>query len=357
MRFAARRLIGSLSMLALACVGCPDGSDGSGGAGGAVPNEPAWQVVFDDGALDRALLSVWGTSPSSVFMVGGPLGNDGFEALALRFDGTGFRELPVGGADGFWWVTGTADDDVWMLGENGRITHYDGTSFEEHDSGTTATLWGAVAFSPDDVWAVGGTPGGDPTEPDDVVIHFDGTRWSSVVLPGEPLGRALFKIWGTSGDALFISGEAGLLWQKKGADFVVASDPPIAAGNLLTIHGCSASEVYAVGGRDLLRYDGAAWSRVERGFANDLNGVFCAKPGGEQLALVGMGGLKQRLDAGSWTDDFTKDPHDDLHGVWVDPEGAVWAVGGDFLSSPKPGKPRNGVVTRYAPTRVPTTLR
>ena len=38
---------------------------------------PEWNVVLDEGDLDRAVLSVWGTGPDEVFVVGGPLGNTG----------------------------------------------------------------------------------------------------------------------------------------------------------------------------------------------------------------------------------------------------------------------------------------
>jgi hypothetical protein len=353
------RKLGITSLLALGLAGCPDESDGTGaggagGEGGSGPSEPAWQAIFEDGELDRALLSVWGTSSTNVFVVGGPLGNAGFEALALRYDGSSWEDLAPGGADSFWWVTGASDVDVWMVGEAGRISHFDGVSFEEHDAPTTATLWGAIAFAPDDVWAVGGMVGGPATQPDDVVLHYDGASWTAVTLPGEPQGRALFKVWGSSSDDLFVVGEAGILWHKQGDIWTLESDPPLAAGNLTTVHGCSATEVYAVGGRDVLRYDGAAWSKVDLPLSNDVNGVFCVDS--ETAALVGMGGLKQRRVDGAWIDDFIEVPHSNLHAVWADETGAFWAVGGDFVASPKPNVARDGVVARFGPGFISDTV-
>lgn len=342
----------TLSSVALG--GCPEEeSDGSGGAGGG-SSEPAWQVVFDGGTLDRALLSVWGSSSKDVWAVGGPLGNAGFEALVLRFDGSRWRSPSVGGADSYWWVHGSSASDVWLVGEKGRITHYDGTRFEEHTSGTSATLWGAIAFAPDDVWAVGGMPGGPSTGPDDVVLHYDGAAWGTVELPGEPLGRALFKVWGTSSDELFVVGEYGTIWQKTGDTWTLASDPPVATGNLTTVAGCSGSDVWAVGQRDVLHYDGVVWTKEARPTPNDVNGVACREGA---VSLVGGGGLKQRRTTdGSWFDDFFDDPHGDLHGTWIDETGAIWAVGGDFISSKAPDKPRNGIVTRYAAGRIAATI-
>jgi hypothetical protein len=348
----------SIASMSLALTACPDddgpGGGGSGGEGGGAPAEPAWRVVFDEGDLDRALLSVWGTSSESVWVVGGPLGNTGFDALALRFDGDVWTDMEPGGSASFWWVHGTSDDDVWLVGENGRITHFDGSSFEEHDSGTKATLWGAIAFAPDDAWAVGGMVGGPATQPDDVVLHWDGTAWTAITLPGEPLGRAHFKVWGTSSDELFVVGEAGVIWHKRGDEWLLESEAGLTSGNLTTVHGCGATDVYAVGGRDVLRYDGVAWSKLEQPLTNDVNGVVCVDA--QTAAIVGMGGLKQRLVDGAWDDDFVDDPHGNLHAVWADETGAYWTVGGDFVASPKPDVARNGIVARYGPGSVPSAL-
>jgi hypothetical protein len=232
-----------------------------------------------------------------------------------------------------------------MVGEKGRITHWDGSTFEEHDSKTTAKLWGVIAFAPDDVWSVGGTPGqGDG--PDDVVLHYDGAAWAPVTLPAGHEGRALFKIWGPSTDELFVVGEAGAIWHLHDGAWAFESDPPIASGNLLTVSGCSAKDVYAVGGRDMLHYDGSAWTKLDRAFGNDVNGVFCAESGA-LVTVAGMGGLKQRTESGTVIDDFKEVPHGDLHSTWVDETGSVWVGGGSFVALPKAGEPRNGIVGRY----------
>ena len=124
------------------------------------PPPAAWSTVFEGTDLNRAAVSVWGTAPDSVFVVGGPLGNEGFEALALHYDGEAWTDLRPGGASGFWWIGGTSASDVWMVGEKGRIAHFDGSAFSDHSYATSATLWGVMAFGKSDVWAVGGSPGG-----------------------------------------------------------------------------------------------------------------------------------------------------------------------------------------------------
>ncbi len=301
---------------------------------------PRWTTMRE---LDRVVLSVWGTSERDVFAVGGALGN-GKPALAMHYDGAEWRELPPAGTETFWWVNGTSSTDVWMVGTNGSIAHWDGKAFELHSSGTTATLWGVWAFAPNDAWAVGGTPGG-AAGPDDVVLHYDGRRWRPEPLPDAPLGRSLFKVWGTSSSDLYVVGEAGTIWHRRGTAWTLESKTPLATGTLFTVHGCSATEVYAVGGNDVLRSDGTAWSRVSVDLSSQVNGVSCANGA---VAIVGFGGSKQRLVAGKWVDEFALEPFVDLHAVWGDPQsGAFFAAGGDWLSAPSPGRARKGVIARY----------
>lgn len=337
--------------LVIAAPGCPSPEPPPLDAG---PGEPAWQVVLDEDDLDRTVLSVWGTGPSDVYAVGGPLGNTGRETLALHFDGAAWRELGPGGDETFWWVSGSGKDDVWMVGEKGRIARWDGSTFTEHTSGTTATLWGVYAFSKTEAWAVGGTPEGDASEPDDVVLRWDGASWTPEALPGEPLGRALYKVWGTSSDDLYVVGEYGVIWHRKAGTWTLESDPPLATGTLFTVYGCSATEVYAVGGYDVLRSDGASWSKVDLTVFNGVNGVSCGSSG--DVALVGSAGFKQRLVDGAWVDEFAAQPHGDMHAVWADGAGAFWAVGGDFLSKAAPGMPRKGLVARFGSGQVASSI-
>lgn len=307
--------------------------------------KPSWQVVLDEGDLDRAVLSVWGTGPSEVFVVGGPLGNTGLTSLALRFDGSAWHDLKPAGEETFWWVNGSGSKDVWMVGEKGRIAHWDGASWEEHASGVTSTLWGVWAFSPTDAWAVGGTPEGGVGPQNDIVLRWDGSAWKPETLPGEPLGRALYKVWGTNSDDLYVVGEYGTIWHRTAGGWALESDPPLATGTLFTVFGCSAAEVYAVGGKDILQSDGSSWTRLDVTIFNGVNGVACGGPG--EVAIVGNGGLKRRLVDGEWVDELAVEPYGDMHAVWADRAGAFWAVGGDFFSKPAPGMPRKGLVARF----------
>ncbi len=312
------------------------------------PGPPAWQTVYDDATLGGAVLSAWGTGPDDVYVVGGPLGDSGFTAVAVHYDGSTWTRLSPGGTSSFWWVSGSGPDDVWMVGEDGRITHWDGASFVDHPPLTTATVWGVWAAGPTDAWAVGGTPEGGTAQPNDVVLHWDGTSWTQETLPGTPLGRSLNKVWGTASDDLYAVGESGTIWHRTGTTWALEPNP--ATSNLLTVYGCSATDVYAVGGQDVLHSDGGGtWTEVSINLGNSVNGVTCGPgdDGADAVLVVGFGGLKQRLVDGQWINDFTLAPYADLHGSWADGAGAFWTAGGDFSSDPVAGEARTAVIARY----------
>ena len=353
----------ALLVAALLLAGCPkseplpagDGGLDDGGLddGGAA----SWQVVLQK--LDGTLLSAWGTSATDVYAVGGPLGNTGFRALVMHFDGTSWHRLDAGAnnVDTYWWAHGSGPKDVWLSGSNGRLSRWDGAAFQHYASGTTATIFGVWAASPTDAWAVGGTPEATSGQPNDVLLHWDGTSWTPSPLP-RALGRTYFKVWGSGPDDVFVVGEAGTIWHRKGGAWNLDSEPPVAHGTLLTVHGCGPKDVYAVGSRDVLHYDGTTWkpdTTVQ--LLNDVNGVACAGSGASAAALiVGFGGLKQRRQAGAWQDDFGTKPFADLHGAWIDPSGGMWAAGGSFVAPAQPGVTRDGVIAHYGATSVPTTI-
>jgi hypothetical protein len=347
----------------LAASGCGNSTGGTGGgdagACGDASGQAAWQVVYEGDGLSGALLSVWGSGPHDVYTVGGPLGSAG-SAIARHFDGTTWKDLAPGGSATFWWVDGSGPKDVWMVGEHGRITHWDGAAFVAYPPPADATLWGVWPASPTDAWIVGGTPGGGTKAPNDIVLHWDGKTWTPEELPGAPLGRSLNKIWGVGSATayeLYIAGEYGTVWHRKGTTWTLESNP--AKSNLLTVFGCSASDVYAVGGSDVLHADGSgAWTRVtDVMLTNSVNGVTCGPSAGagsaSEVLIVGFGGLKQRLVAGAWVNEFDVAPTDDLHGSWSDGCGSFWAAGGDFISPASPGAHRTAALARYGQGQVP----
>jgi hypothetical protein len=299
----------------------------------------SWKTV-DDG-MDRSALALWGTSDDDLFLVGGSLGKPG-GALFMHRSGGAWTEIPTGSSETLWWVWGASSNDVWMVGENGTILRWNGTRVSEVASGTAAHLYGVWGSSPSDVYIVGGRPGPEES-PDDVVLHWDGQTLGAVTLPEEK-GAASFKVWGSGPDDVYVTGEAGTIWHRTASGWVDESLPDV-FDTLSTVHGCSANEVYAVGGQTVYRRDAAGWAAVpDAQFFAFAAGISC---GADRVLVVGSGGLKLRLEksSGVWFDDTLQAPYDtDFHGAWVSPQGSLWAAGGNYVAPASQVNRRTGVL-------------
>ncbi|HEY5934559.1 MAG TPA: hypothetical protein VIU61_07990 [Kofleriaceae bacterium] len=308
----------------------------------SAPDEPAaWSTVFAD--LDRVPLSIWSDGPDEVYLAGGGLGTPGLPPLALHWDGAHWRDLAPPGDDTLWWVTGGSGErtDTWMVGEHGAIARWDGDAFTTLASPIDTTLFGAWLAAPDDVWIVGGRPGAGAVLENDVVLHWDGERLAREMIPTR--GAALLKIWGSAPDDLWIAGEHGTLWHRTAGGWV---DHATGSSTLFSVHGCARDDVYAVGGSQILHYDGTAWSQVGPPIYAAAIGVVCGPDG---ALITGSGGLKLRFErqTGAWFDDQLVAPWEtDFHAAWIDAGGGEWAVGGNYNQSSDDG-PRVGVVAYY----------
>jgi len=316
---------------------------GVGGACSEPPCPPTWGVALDQPG--GALLAGWGRGDDDAWLVGGNLG--GGPARVVRWTGQArdvAGELGIDRSETLWWVWGSPGGELWMVGEQGLVLRgrsdgSGGFATVALPAATTATLYGVWGSGDDDVWIVGGIADAAADPDDDLVLHWDGRGLVRVDLPRR--GAALFKVWGAGpGQPLWISGEAGTLWQRAGDQWI---DQSLAtASSILTVHGCSAAEVYAVGGRHVWSWDGAGWSEVGGlpSFALAA-GVAC---GPREVLVVGAQGLRLIGDraTGTWSDQ-SLEPFmaTDFHGAWAAPGGDALAVGGDYLL---PAAPRRGVI-------------
>ncbi|MCB9740521.1 MAG: hypothetical protein H6747_14755 [Deltaproteobacteria bacterium] len=298
-----------------------------------------WHVVQDDDDAG-AYYSVWAGSPSDVWIVGGEAG----KPVVRHFDGSTWsrRDPPLGGK--LRWVHGDGAGNVLVVGDGGEAARWDGASWTAMPTGhPKATLWGAWLGADGQAWTVGGVDGAaNATETTDrlLLLHRDagGTAWADVPLAAradwpQSAESRIFKVWRdeASGEVFACGGRAIVAQGKGGADWTSALSDPSGAP-LFTIHGRSATDVWAVGGSLgvlLVHYDGAAWASVEppddapfvvQGLHVHPDGV---------VEIVGAVGWTARRDGeGRWWSS-TADTGHDLHGVAFDGE-RTWAVGGDI---------------------------
>lgn len=114
------------------------------------------------------------------------------------------------------------EDDVWLVGQRGRVASLDGDRWVLHDVGTIndfTSIWG---FDGDDVWLASGSD----------LFHYDGTAWSEVTWPNvasggpcDPLGGyGIGDFWGADGVLFFHTGS--YIVRGVGDDFAVIGHWP-----------------------------------------------------------------------------------------------------------------------------------
>lgn len=341
-----RRLSAPIAVALLALLGTGLGAC----ADQVVPAEgdaASWQMLAED--LDGALLSVWGSGADDVWFVGSDPG-DGGGPYVVHYDGAGFERLDSGVDADLWWVYGDGQGDLWMSGSGGTILRYD-TAAERFDAFATPSdapiVFGVFPLPDGDVWAVGGAAGATPPG---FVWRLEGETFVAVDdVPAAALEAGmLFKVWGRSADDLWVVGLGNVALHRTAAGW----ESHDVARRLFTVHG-HANRAYAVGGflgGYLTAIDGDAISDATPTGMPQMNGVWVA-PDGSAVA-VGVEGAIWRSDtAGAWhAEAETPETTRDYHAVYVDPSGAVWAVGGFVVSEPL----HDGMLARFgAPIDAP----
>lgn len=331
MRASSKRLVAILlPTLLVATAGCGGDDDGDDG------DAPAWEAVHED--LPGALLSVWGTSTSDIWAVGSdPNDPDGEGPEVLHYDGTDWQDLDTGTVGDLWWVYGPPGGPVYMGGAGGTMIRYEDGEFTPMETpATDVTIFGIWGCSPDDMWAVGGAANGSSGG---FAWRLEGDAW--VPAEGFPAevadGDAVWKIWGRGCDDVWMVGTGGLAIHWDGEAF--GEVERVAGGQLFTVHA-SSERFVAVGGTGIgvmVENDGTGWVPVAPSGIDPVIGVCLTEEGGTAAGWYGSvfartGDEWVAEDAGT-----SGTIEESFHSVWIDPEGGVWAVGGQILTFPLGG--------------------
>jgi hypothetical protein len=305
----------------------PDGGDPPGPDGGV---NPGWRLIHHD--LPGALLSVWGTSAADVWIAGADA-RDGSGPLVLHYDGAVWERVPTGQTQGdLWWVFGFAGGPIYMGGAGGVILRYENGAFAATTTPSTDTVFGIWGASPDNLWAVGGAP----DTKSGFAWRLAGDTWmpepslpSSIATTG-----AIWKIFGTSASDAWLVGSNGVSLHWDGAS-LSQSDTGVGS-SLFTVNG-NAQRYAAVGGFGtgiIIENDGSGWSVVTPDPPPyGMTGVVLAAD--QAGYAVGEYGATYRRDASGWhAEDLGFELQLNLHSVWIDPSGGVWAAGGQTGSFP-----------------------
>lgn len=218
----------------------------------------------------NVVTAIWGTAPNNVFAVG----FDGQGGILLHYDGSNWTpmqgpDLPEATYSSVWGTSGT---DVYAVGEffesHDRllIAHFDGTRWTQVNSDVFEFMIGSGVHgtASNDIYVVGYLFPQDAYS----IAHFDGFSWTRGDFEDPP--GTLQDVWADAPNNVFAVGGSNtgpLIQHNDGSTWSIMDAP--AVGGLNAIWGASATDIYAVGARGILHYDGAAWSKVsEQGGTN-----------------------------------------------------------------------------------------
>lgn len=290
------------------------------------------KLTADEGA---ALFSVSGTSDKNVWAVGADKGKG---PLALHFDGAGWKRVATGHRGDLWWVHALPDGTAYAAGSEGAVLRFDGKTFSRVPTPGLGkhTVFGVWAAANGDVWAAGGAAGRDG-------FIWKKTRDGAFVdmrlpasLPKRDDGErpALLKVWGDDRGTVWVVGDRGtLLRSVAGSDLEVV--PTGTTERLFTVSGHD-DLVVAVGGTGsgIILETGptGAVRSAAPPLTPLLQGVSVGSFG--DAYAVGERGTILRRSAGGWlpVENNLGLRFESIHGAYRDPQGGLWAVGGNVLS-------------------------
>jgi hypothetical protein len=269
---------------------------------------------------NAALRSVWGTADDDLWVVG-ELGT------IIHYDGSSLSLIESGTQATLMAVHGTGPDDVWFVGDQGATLHWDGSSISTHVAPSDDILFSLLsvwAKSEDDVWAVGILP--TQTERVGLVRHWDGDGWEQLQVPESV---SLWEIWGSgpNSEELWIVGTN----QAIGGYVLRATGPLLESvafegGPLRGVWGSADDDIWVMPyDSPAQHWDGSEWSSA--GVMPDQAMLATGGNGARDVWAVGLGGTILHYDGDEWTP-FESPTTENLWSVWGSGKHRAWAAGG-----------------------------
>ncbi|MBN2099088.1 MAG: hypothetical protein JW753_05765 [Dehalococcoidia bacterium] len=223
---------------------------------------------------------------------------------------------------GIW---GSADNDIYIVGNTGTVLHYNLSTWETQDSETSRNLRGVWGSDNTHIWAVGASS---------AIQKYTGTWADQSRSDGR--SETLNGVWGSSATDVWIVGDRFRTWDGQyrhtilhttdgGTNWTNDGYSITSAQDLNGIWGSDSSHVYAVGtsGR-IMRYNGSAWGTMSSGTTRELYGVWGTA--WNNVYAVGASGTILRYNGTSWSS-MSSGTTQTLYGIWGSAEDDIYAVG------------------------------
>jgi len=287
-------------------------------------NGSAWSTSYTPSSAQSVLRGIAEITPDNVWVVGEQQ-TSGMPShpFTLHWDGLNWQSVHApdaapGGKNALVAVSGSAANDLWAVGFAvplqgpmvPLIEHWDGSKWStSHLSATDSLQFTSVkALAHNNAWAVGyeyGTHAGK-NEVQPVTEHWNGSKWSAIVNPDLRAngGGNLYSISGDSASDLWAvgsqnNGSAMLAEHWNGSKWSIVSSPTVTPGNsnwLASVIVSAPDNAWAVGrvassqggfSPFVEHWDGKQWQALQdpTGNAGELDIVTSV---GSQIWIVGL---------------------------------------------------------------------
>ncbi len=285
--------------MALLLVACASGGDGGWRAELTAANAPAKSIGVGQCAGAPRNLPV-ATAPELIWSHPIPQGDNLLAVAGVQADNlwaVGDKGRIMRGNGRRWWSVDTGVRDylsgVWVAtngevfatGYNGRALHWDGKHWQDQPTGVSNDFNGVWGSAPDDVYTVGDRG---------VIFHFDGRCWKRQESPTDNL---FFAVWGSGPkDVWAVGGRSnvahydGTRWQSVNVGV---------NAHFVGVWGTGPDDRYIVGNDGMVLHgQGDRWTREEVGTRQLLRWVWGSGP--DDVWVAGDGGEIRRFDGSRW---------------------------------------------------------
>lgn len=301
---------------------CPEGFDCIAGACYRHGHHPA--EMTDMGASESADMTVAENGDMASAAPDDMAGERAADMTPMPSDLSGpFTWTKANVTGNFFGVWERSPSDVWVVGAGGLIMHSNGDgTWSAPITGIPAqdlhTIWGDPVTG--DIW-VGGAS--------NTLLHTsDGVHWSQETL-SQQLG-AVLSIWGTDHNNIWASGNGatGLLVHSTGNGvWGTAAGLQPNAGNhyFLGIGGSGPTEIFAVGGNEIYKFNGTGWFKDYTD--SNTNTVFQSVTAVSATSIYATAGtgMFYSVGNGQWTNQTASTS---WGSVWGSSASDIYATGG-----------------------------
>jgi hypothetical protein len=251
------------------------------------PGAPLYDWTRYDFGPGGAMGGVWGTADAGIFVPG--------YGVVHHFDGAAWREMPVDREVQRTSISGSAPDNVWVIGHDYNqypappvVFRYDGSSWHqvEPPDARYVSFHGILVAARDRVFTWGSMDGGLGS----ALWRYDGSTWAT------ELSVSISTVWGRSRDDVYAGTTEGTL-HFDGQTWTRIGGPASPIG----YHG-TATDLFALQGYSehygFSQYDGARWTALPSPPAGANYWAMAGGAGG--IFACGGDGAVAHYDSGHW---------------------------------------------------------